>query len=49
MLSMMETVNWCTRLNRFMLYRLTYRSDWVEERNTWRNFLVSSEELAEIS
>ncbi len=41
-----ESVAWCIRLRKDVLFRLTYRSEWVEEIESWANFLVSSEELA---
>ncbi len=41
-----ESAAWCIRLHKEVLFRLTYRREWVEERESWVNFLVSSEELA---
>jgi hypothetical protein len=41
-----ESVAWCIRLKQEVLFRLTYRREWIEELETWADFLVSSEELA---
>ncbi len=41
-----ESVGWCIRLRKEVLFRLVYRREWIEELNTWADFLVSSEELS---
>jgi hypothetical protein len=41
-----EFVGWCIRLHKDVLFRLTYRREWIDERNLWSDSLVSSEELA---
>lgn len=41
-----EFVGWCIRLHKDVRFRLTYRREWIGERNIWSDSLVSSEEVA---
>ncbi len=38
-----EVVRWSIALQREVWMRLTYQREYVSERETWRDFLVSSE------
>jgi hypothetical protein len=40
-----EVNRWCIALHREAWMRLTYRRDYVPERQLWRDFLVSAEPL----
>lgn len=41
----MEVRRWCIALQRETYMRLTYRRDYLAERQLWRDFLVSAEPL----
>jgi hypothetical protein len=40
-----EVNRWCIALHREAWMRLTYRRDYLPERQLWRDFLVSAEPL----
>jgi hypothetical protein len=40
-----EATRWCIALRRETEMRLTYRRDYLPERELWRDFLVSAEPL----
>ncbi len=40
-----ERVQWCIRRGREVLFRLTYRREWIEHLKTWADYLVFAEEL----
>ncbi len=42
-----ERVNWCIRRGCDVLFRLTFRRVWLEERKLWADQLVFAEELYE--
>ncbi len=41
-----EVVRWCIPLKEETRMRLTYRRDYLPERELWRDFLVSAEPIA---
>lgn len=41
-----EVVRWCTAVQAETRMRLTYKRDYLPERQLWRDFLVSAEPVS---